>query len=155
MIEKFEKPYKEYSNFYPCIIVYYRDGLTYPSVEHAFVAQKTTEYFFKRLIAALDADAAGLARARGRMIKLRPNWDLMKLRVMRELVTIKFSQPQFEKVLLSSNNEELVECNYHHDNFWGNCLCEKCKNIPGLNHLGKILMNIREDKQNGRETGVL
>ena len=39
--------------------------------------------------------------------------------------------------------EEIVEGNYWHDNYWGNCTCDKCKNIEGQNKLGKILMKIR------------
>lgn len=38
---------------------------------------------------------------------------------------------------------EIVEGNYWHDNYWGNCTCDKCKNIEGQNKLGKILMKIR------------
>ena len=37
----------------------------------------------------------------------------------------------------------LIEGNYWHDNYWGNCLCPKCKEIEGQNQLGKILMKVR------------
>ena len=39
--------------------------------------------------------------------------------------------------LLKTGKEELVEGNTWHDNYWGNCTCEKCKNIAGQNKLGK------------------
>jgi len=31
-----------------------------------------------------------------------------------------------------------------HDKFWGICICTKCAN-KGENHLGKILMEVREE----------
>ena len=31
-----------------------------------------------------------------------------------------------------------------HDNYWGNCHCPKCRNIPGQNRLGIILMETRD-----------
>ncbi len=38
---------------------------------------------------------------------------------------------------------EIVEYNHWHDNFWGDCLCDRCKHIDGENMLGKMLMAIR------------
>jgi predicted NAD-dependent protein-ADP-ribosyltransferase YbiA (DUF1768 family) len=49
------------------------------------------------------------------------------------------------KALLATHPQELVEGNYWHDNYWGNCLCPKCTHIEGQNHLGKLLMKIREN----------
>jgi hypothetical protein len=44
-------------------------------------------------------------------------------------------------MLLSTGDMELTESNWWHDNFWGVCTCNKCKD--GENNLGKILMDIR------------
>ena len=40
---------------------------------------------------------------------------------------------------------ELIEKNYWHDNFWGVCTCGKCS--TGKNHLGTILIQVREEIQ--------
>jgi predicted NAD-dependent protein-ADP-ribosyltransferase YbiA (DUF1768 family) len=52
--------------------------------------------------------------------------------------------------LLDTGDEELVEGTTWHDNIWGNCSCPKCKNIPGQNRLGKLLMQIREEIKNSQ-----
>jgi len=77
---------------------------------------------------------------------LRPNWDLMKISVMRKLLEQKFSQDEFISLLLSTKDKFIEEGNYWHDNFWGNCYCIKCKDKKGENILGKLLMDIRMDK---------
>ena len=58
----------------------------------------------------------------------------------------KFSQNKdLQKKLLDTKDMELEETNWWHDNCWGNCVCDKCKDIIGENKLGKILMRIREE----------
>ena len=49
------------------------------------------------------------------------------------------------ETLLGTSTKELVEGNYWHDNVWGDCSCEKCKNIKGQNLLGKQLMQVRQE----------
>ena len=68
---------------------------------------------------------------------------------MEYVVECKFYQnPELLQKLIDTGDEELVEGNTWHDNFWGNCTCEKCRDIPGENHLGKILMDIRKKYKN-------
>ena len=143
MIDNFKDEYNEFSNFYPCVI--YHKGLRFESVEHAYVASKSNEYFFWKLISQLPANKAGLAKKRGRSIKLREDWNEIKLELMEELLKKKFEIKKFKEKLLSTGDEHLVEGNYWHDNYWGNCFCKKCKNIEGQNMLGKLLMKIRRN----------
>ena len=58
----------------------------------------------------------------------------------------KFSQNEdIKQVLLSTGNTEIVEnTTGWHDNIWGNCECEICKEKPGKNLLEKALMEVRE-----------
>lgn len=51
----------------------------------------------------------------------------------------KFKDEQLKEMLLSTGNADIIEGNYWHDNFWGQCSCEKCVG-KGKNNLGKILM---------------
>ena len=65
---------------------------------------------------------------------------------MRKLVKIKFtSNSDLKNMLLETEEKELVEGNIWHDNTWGNCYCNRCKNVKGKNLLGKILMDIRDE----------
>lgn len=143
MINRFDGENEEFSNFYPCII--YFKGLKFESIEHAYVAAKSNDYFFWKIISQLPSEKAGLAKKRGRSIKLRDDWDEIKLKTMEELLRKKFSVKKFKEKLMFTGDEYLEEGNYWHDNYWGSCYCKKCKNIEGQNMLGKLLMKIRRE----------
>lgn len=124
------------SNFYPCEIVL--DGVDYPSVEHAFQAAKTRDLNARMSIRALDKP--GQAKRYGRTVKLREGWDDMKLEVMESLVRQKFTNDWYlAERLLKTGDAELVEGNWWGDTYWGVCMGK------GENHLGKILMRVREE----------
>jgi len=66
--------------------------------------------------------------------------------IMLALVEQKFNRhPELGRQLLDTHPRLLVEGNYWHDNYWGDCACMKCNQKPGLNKLGKILMRVRAD----------
>ena len=142
MIDKFEGDYAFLSNFYESPFMY--KGITYPTVEHAFQAAKTLNPVEMYRIA--KAPTPGQAKRLGRSVNLRADWETIKYSVMTELVREKFySSAELAEKLLATGDEELVEGTTWHDNIWGNCTCDKCKNIQGQNHLGKILMQIRQE----------
>ena len=86
---------------------------------------------------------SGEAKRWSHTIKVRSDWEDIKVAVMDELILIKFeTDEELRKKLLETGNAELIEGNTWHDNFWGSCICEKCGN-KGKNVLGKILMNVR------------
>ena len=64
---------------------------------------------------------------------------------MEDGLRLKFADPELREMLISTYPHELVEGTTWHDNEWGNCSCERCKNIPGKNKLGKILMKLRTE----------
>lgn len=109
------------SNFHPAVVVY--EGVEYASVEHAYQAAKTLD-LKKREVLSLAFNprlTAAKAKAIGRRIKIRPDWEEIKVGVMRELLIQKFSQPMLRLQLLSTGSAELVEGNWWHDTFWGVC----------------------------------
>lgn len=143
MIIEFEGKYEFLSNFYPSPISY--EGIVYPTNEHFFQAMKTLDINSRKAIAA--ADTPGKAKRMGRSVVLRPDWESVKVDVMRIGLQHKFKNPELRVKLLSTGNEELMEGNTWHDNTWGNCLCDKCINIPGRNMLGMLLMELRKELQ--------
>ena len=141
MINCFDGKYAFLSNFYisPCDL----EGILYPTVEHAFQAAKTLDRNERLKIAA--AETPGKAKRMGRSVTLRPDWEEIKIDVMRQCLHSKFKDPDLVFALLDTGDEELIEGNTWHDNCWGNCTCEQCVNKPGENRLGKLLMEIRKE----------
>lgn len=141
VIDTFDGKNRFLSNFYPVII--HSSGLLFPSVEHAYQASKTNDISAWNLIASIPAEQAGKAKRIGKKVKLRKDWDLIKLSVMRRFLKEKFMCSDLREKLISTGSALLVEGNYWHDNFWGDCHCKKCKNVKGLNNLGILLMEVR------------
>ena len=145
MINRFIGKYKAFSNFEPSPVRY--ENLTYPTVEHAFVASKSLDRSFRKQIVMMPANKAGQAKKWGRTINLRTNWDEIKIGIMKELLIQKFEIYPLGIMLLDTKDQLIVEGNFWHDNYWGNCLCDKCIKIKGENNLGLLLMQIREYHQ--------
>ena len=115
----------------------------------------TVEHLYQAAKAACPEDAArimsaetpGDAKKMARKIKKVDNWNEIKLHIMFNLLLYKFSFAENTQKLLATGDEELCEGNIWHDNFWGNCTCEHCANKIGQNHLGKLLMKVRDLKK--------
>lgn len=69
--------------------------------------------------------------------------DESALAPMREALELKFADERMKKRLLDTDGLELCGMNRCHENFWGGCACEKCRELPHLNHYGELLMEIR------------
>ena len=141
MIAMFENDFAFLSNFddSPFEI----GGITYPTVEHWFQAWKTADLETHKAIAA--APTPGKAKRMGRRVELRPDWEEIKVEIMRAGLWYKFSNPNLRDKLLATGDEELMEGNTWHDNTWGNCVCQRCQDIPGRNMLGMLLMELRQE----------
>ena len=150
MIFQFDGRHRFLSNFYKHKMTF--ENVVYATSEHAFQAAKcpnTDEgQQYKRMI--IECAEPGEAKRRGRECPIREDWDKVKVKIMREILRIKFSDPYLKDLLFSTENDYLVEGTLWHDNFYGICIlknCSKCKNQKGHNHLGEILMEVREEKQ--------
>lgn len=134
MINSFREENFFLSNFYLCPITY--NGLRYTNAESAFQAQKTLSRDDRIRFATLDPASA---KKFGRQIALRKDWEDIKLKEMKKILIAKFSQNlDLAKKLLDTKDEYLEEGNTWGDKFWGTV------NGVGENHLGKILMEIRQ-----------
>lgn len=134
-IIKFIGKYDFLSNFYLIPIAY--DSLTYTSSEAAFQAQKTTDLRVRMQFQGLSPRQA---KAFGRKITLRPDWEEVKIDIMHEILRAKFSQNNNLAVrLLETYPAYLEEGNTWGDTFWGVC------NGVGQNQLGSLLMKVRSE----------
>jgi len=132
------------SNFYPAKIVS-KTGKVWPTAEHLFHACKTLD---KEEVETIRKHPIKGLRSAGRKVTLRENWDKIKLDIMRRIVNAKFAQHPDLMAKLRAIKGLICEDNYWHDNFWGNCRCDRCINKQSENHLGRILMDIRDANQN-------
>lgn len=116
MINEFTGKYRFLSNFYPVWVTF--EDAQYPSVEHAYQAAKTTD-FNSRLPFMEGVVTANEAKKLGKKIKLREDWEQVKVPIMLSLLREKFQQPKFAKLLLSTGDKELIEGNWWGDIWWG------------------------------------
>jgi ribA/ribD-fused uncharacterized protein len=138
-IDKFNNEYRFLSNFAPVEVEY--DGIKFASVEHAYVAAKTDDKNIHLEISKLAT--AGAAKKYGREhLTLRQGFETVKIGIMRNLLEQKFKNGYYRYLLFNTKDEYLIEGNNWHDNFFGSCNCKACGN-KGENHLGKLLMEIR------------
>lgn len=135
---RFRGEYGFLSNFYNCCIEY--EGKVYSSVENAFQASKTLSEDERVIFTKYTPIEA---KRLGRKVKLRGDWEEVKVLIMTELIFIKFSVKELSNMLLSVK-EDIVENNTWHDNFWGVCTCPRC-NERGANVLGIILSKVRDN----------
>lgn len=122
------------SNFFPAPVVL--DGVTFPTVEHAYQAAKTLHRPSREVVRR--AVTPGQAKRLGRTLILRPDWEAVKLQVMEALLRQKFADPAL-RAKLRALPGEIVEENTWNDTWWGRCRGR------GENHLGRLLMRIRDE----------
>lgn len=114
------------------------EGRKYPTTEHAYQAAKTT--IEEEIEWVRTAPTPGKARRRGQKVTMRPDWDDIKISVMKNLLEQKFQIPEYRDLLLETGGHHLMEGNTWGDCFWGVDL----KTGMGTNHLGRLLMDVRD-----------
>ncbi len=132
----FKNEYRWLSNFYKLqepidlygCVFYYTENLY-----QAFKCNKADDFI---LMASLTP---GEAKRFGKRVELNPDFEANKLSIMKQILDIKFRQEYFKRRLLATGNCLIFEENSWKDFFWG------CHNGIGENHLGKIIMEIREE----------
>lgn len=147
MIDFFKDDYAFLSNFYDAPLTY--DGRRYRNSEGAYQAAKFIQdaqmniapWQFENLS---GAQAKKLAKENKQFI--RPDWQDVSLRVMSEIVHAKFAQNKDLRILLVNTfPNDLIEGNYWHDQFYGDCRCGKKLECAekGRNWLGRLLESER------------
>lgn len=141
-IEGFGGDFRFLSNFHPAPLEFER--IVYPTAEHAYQAAKTHDRREKELIAALPSPGRA-KRYRG---SLRSDWNEVKLGVMESIISRKFqTHEDLRQQLCATGHCYLEETNTWNDCFWG-----VCRGV-GENHLGQILMRVRDESQRSAAKG--
>ena len=118
------------------------EGTDYPTAENAFQAAKTLNPVIRERFTEITPSEA---KRLGRSVPLRQDWNRIRISVMTGIVRDKFTRnPELKKLLLATGDAVLIEGNTWGDRFWG--MDERTG--EGENHLGLILMDIREELKN-------
>lgn len=135
MITSFKDEYRWLSNFAPVEVLF--ESRSYPSVEHAYQAAKSTDSKWRRF--CREEPNAGKVKKAARALELREDWNAVKVSVMQDLLEQKFRQEPYRSQLLETGLLYIIEGNTWRDYFWGVCL----ETGRGRNILGHLIMNIR------------
>jgi ribA/ribD-fused uncharacterized protein len=138
----FRDEYEFLSNFYHSPLVYggreWQQVYEWRTVEHAYQwAKNPTDdnaRFFNKL------PTPGIAKREGRRHFVRPDWEDVKVEVMRDLLYAKFVNEELKQQLLATGDRWLEEGNGWGDTFWG---VSPVGSNNGQNMLGKLLMQVR------------
>lgn len=139
-IEQFRGEYFFLSNFYEAPVYY--NGLLYYNNEAAFQAQKVLD---REIQKQFTNYAPRVAKARGKKVQLRDDWEDVKYVTMYDICLQKFIQnPDIRQKLIDTGDALLVEGNMWNDTTWGVSL----RTGNGKNWLGIILMDVRTIMRN-------
>lgn len=164
-----DRAYGFLSNFYPSRlkrehiddehVAGHSTWVAFASVEHAFQASKCVEV--NEVVKFLGDSSPADAKALGKRVRLRSDWETAKDAIMEHWVRKKFTQhADLAEKLLATGEEELVENTYWHDQYWGICNCDGTKKPTckgggqGQNKLGKILMKVRTELRHKATKGI-
>jgi len=161
MITNFKGKFDFLDPAYYCLAGY--DGVIYNSAEAAFLASQYDAPCFRSMFRN-TALPIWRARELARRLQKRRDWTPeLSLDLMRQITLDKFSRtPRLHAALLDTGDEQIVAENNWHEQFWGCCICNtrpgkygrrfSCS-APGRNHLGEILMSVRDQLQTVARAG--
>lgn len=134
------------------------NGIEYPTVEHAFHAQKVgdndpsvEEYRFalstnvSDVLTPSDAKKFGSKTSfKENNFTLRSDWDKVKLKIMEEITREYYlSNSDLKDKLIKTDEKLLIHKGFRIDDYWG-----VKKEDVGENNHGKLLMKLREEFKN-------
>ena len=136
VINRFKGEYDFLSNRFPCRVLW--EGFEYRSAEAAFQASKCQDEMERRVYASCSTDKAIM---KGKDQIPYQGWEEDQLAIMESILRAKFEQnPSLMQKLADTGNCVLLNGNNKQETFWGIDLYSWI----GENHLGRIIMNIRD-----------
>ena len=137
VIRAFENEFAFLSNSYQT--PFRIDGVSYSNVDQYFHAMKTSDK--KQRDKILSTDNPNTIFKLGRECQLRKDWETIRLKHMKRALIAKFNQNKdLRNKLIATKGFVLENGTLDKDLYWG-------KNVSsgsGENHLGKILMELRD-----------
>lgn len=125
-----------FSNMKSCEIEI--DGKLYPSVEVYYQSMKSDDPEISEYIRTNLSSYQSKKYAKN--IKIRKDWDDVKLYVMLQGLLKKFNKDPFKSQLIFTKDDQIIEWNNWGDNYWG----VNSEDCVGYNHLGRLLMIVRD-----------
>ena len=156
-----KKSYKWLSNYNVANPFEYRERM-YPTIEHAFHAQKATSEDETKLELYKDLFTVGKPSYIGDKgndakkhagktffkkfgVKMVKSWDKRKIPIMRGIVKAYYNaNPELKQKLIETGNRPLIHAGFRIDDFWG-MKGKKDEQKVGQNKSGIILMELREE----------
>lgn len=131
-------PHKKDGGKFPHEVKVFYNGVEFDCVENAYQAAKSLDKSEQIKISKLTPyQSVEYWQDRN---DYRSDWHDIKLDIMKDLVTQKFTNnPKLKQMLLATGNMKLEEGNSWGDTFWGIC------DGIGENNLGKTLMSVRKE----------
>lgn len=147
VVEVFSGAFEFLSNFYEHPFAW--QGQVGQTSEHHYSAAKTDDPATKARIYAQSTP--GRAKREGQKATLRAGWDdHLKTDCMASIIQAKFAPgTPLAQRLLRTGEALLIQGNVWHDNYWGQCTCQKHHHWPGRNVLGRLLMEHRSTLREG------
>jgi ribA/ribD-fused uncharacterized protein len=142
----FECPLSNHYKGEPIVV----DGVRWPgrykTAEHAYQAQKAETIDVARWVARVVYPFR--AALRGRCILTGPGWETVKEDVMRAVLRAKFApgRPEHD-ALLGTGDLPIIYGMEGTNDYWGVDI--RHSNRPGMNRLGHLLMEVREELRQG------
>lgn len=144
-VNGFTDEYYFLSNMYPCAVTYH--GHEFKCSEAAFQVSKHEDWENDEYLINKFALLNGYeAKAAGKKVALRADWERVKDSIMEEVVEAKFSDDILSYYLKLTEGVNLIEYNRWGDSYWGVVI-----GGSGKNRLGKILMKLRCKKLREQE----
>ncbi|OGZ08707.1 MAG: hypothetical protein A2942_04545 [Candidatus Lloydbacteria bacterium RIFCSPLOWO2_01_FULL_50_20] len=134
----YEHEYYVFSNFSSFALEW--KGELWMTSEHAYHSEKFTDEVSHDAIRKARSAHDAMKFAYANRDKYLPEWDEIKLGVMKKILHAKVAQhPYVRKKLLESGDRVLIEDSWR-DAYWG-----WGPNKDGENHLGKLWMEVRDE----------
>ena len=134
----YEQDFYVLSNFSAFRVTF--GGQTFDTSEAAYHFQRFTDSANRTAVLYADSAHDAFRHAQAHKAEQRPDWDRVKVNIMRDILRAKVQQHEYvRRKLLATGDRELVE-NSWRDDFWG-----WGPNRDGQNMLGKLWMEIRAE----------
>jgi ribA/ribD-fused uncharacterized protein len=135
------EPYYQFTNFYPAAVII--DEQRWPSTEHYFQAQKFVGTPYLDIVRGMPSAREAFQLSRNPTVSQwrRSDWDAVKDDIMLKALRCKFAQhTDLMNLLWETGEKEIIE-HTANDSYWA----DGGGPGRGLNKLGKLLMQVRDD----------